>query len=594
MDDRSKVVIRLTDVGSRPHDVLKVLQKIQGLQDTPETLVAQAPCDISQEVARPLAEKVRMYLERAGASVSLRPFPDAAAAADLSGDDDEDEGLKTLTSQFVSVNTQETGSTAYDTGPAEPMMEEDITYFDVEEPDSGVQVAAYEQSEPSELEEAAAAPPPAPPARRPRRPKARRTRRSRPLSRRLLPFGIGLLAFVVLAGGIWWYFSGGASRIVDQYQEGAVPGGTGRLIIDNPAEADISLHHMLATRVSEPVPLVESPISLPRGDYFVEARLNGQPLRYPVYIAGRGHTLRVSVRFPAAPVPDDMAYIPAGWFRMGNKETDIPQFGFPDEVPSIDVYVGAFLMSRHEVTNRQYAQFIDEGGYTNELYWDELLTDWDSLVRQAPDFGRVFGQTGWEAVARYIRTQFVDTDLRPGPRLWEDDIPPYEDGQAEYPVTAITYYEAAAFCRWLTQKQGRVHRLPTEAEWEKAARSYEGYFFSYGNEYDGTRANTESEGPQRVGSYPPNGFGVYDLTGNVWEWVSDHYREDTYQFWLDTYGGDIRNPRMFNAAQAYDRRILRGGSFRSVNRINAKATIRYPMFPNDWHTNIGFRYVTTP
>jgi formylglycine-generating enzyme required for sulfatase activity len=279
---------------------------------------------------------------------------------------------------------------------------------------------------------------------------------------------------------------------------------------------------------------------------------------------------------------------------MGNKETDVAHFGFPDEVPSIDIYVSAFLMSKYEVTNREYAQFIAEGGYEKSVYWDALLEDWDSLVSQSPDYGRVFGDTGWEAVSRYIRSKFIDTDHRPGPRLWEDDVPPYEDFQDDYPVTGITYYEAAAYCRWLTQKKGKVHRLPTEAEWEKAARSYEGYFFSYGNEYDATRANTESEGPKNVGSYPPNGFGVYDLTGNMWEWISDHYRADAYQFLKETYKNNIRNPRIFNAAQAYDRRILRGGSFRSVNRINAKTTIRYPMFPNDWHTNISFRYVTTP
>jgi formylglycine-generating enzyme required for sulfatase activity len=156
----------------------------------------------------------------------------------------------------------------------------------------------------------------------------------------------------------------------------------------------------------------------------------------------------------------------------------------------------------------------------------------------------------------------------------------------------ISLYEADAYCKWLTQKTGKLHRLPTEAEWEKAARSYEGYYFAYGNEYDATRANTETEGPKKIGSYPPNGFGVHDLTGNVWEWIADHYRADAYQYLSDTYTDDIRNPKIFNEAQPYDRHIVRGGSFRSVNRINAKATIRYPMYPNDWHTNIGIRYVT--
>jgi formylglycine-generating enzyme required for sulfatase activity len=289
-----------------------------------------------------------------------------------------------------------------------------------------------------------------------------------------------------------------------------------------------------------------------------------------------------------------MAYVPAGWFRMGNKETDVAHFGFPDERPDIDVYVGAFLMSKYEVTNQEYAQFVEAGGYENELYWGSLIEDWDSLIAQVPSYERVYGNDGWNSVRMYIQTRFVDTDNRPGPRLWEDDTPPYEYGTDDYPVMGITLYEADAYCKWLSQKSGKLHRLPTEAEWEKAARGYEGYFFSYGNEYDPTRANTETEGPQQVGSYPPNGYGVHDLTGNVWEWVSDQYRADAYQHLYDTEKTDIRNPRIFDEVNRYDRRIVRGGSFRSVNQINAKTTIRYPMFPNYWHTNIGFRYVTLP
>ena len=279
---------------------------------------------------------------------------------------------------------------------------------------------------------------------------------------------------------------------------------------------------------------------------------------------------------------------------MGNKETDVAHFGFPDENPDIDVYVSGFFLSKYEVTNREFAAFVDAGGYENELYWERLIEDWESLVEQVPAYGRVYGNDGWNSVSKYIHTRFVDTDDRPGPRLWEDDTPPYEFAQDDYPVVGITLYEADAYCKWMTQRTGKLHRLPTEAEWEKAARGYEGYFFSYGNEYDPTRANTESEGPRKVGSYPPNSYGIYDLTGNVWEWIPDHYQADAYQTLYDEYRTEIRNPRMFNEAKPYDRVIVRGGSFRSVNRINARTPVRYPMFPNYWHTNIGFRYVVMP
>ena len=585
MDDvQSNVVITLTNVGNRREDVLKVLQKIQGLRDIPENLINDAPCDISQKVPPALAQKVQMYLERAGATVSLHEEAQTSNSDDMTNDT-----LESLTAHIASVNDNETAPAGYSSD--EPLMEEDITYFDIEEAPQVNELPPYPETDFDDAEEAPPEKAPSRPVRRPGKPAQKQSGSPAGFLKIIV---VLLVVAAILGGGAWVYLSGGLSRMTTQYQPASSGRGTGSLMIENPSEADLTLYRLIATRVSEPVAFTGPDVSLSRGDYFLEATLGGQTVHYPIYIAGRGHTLRVTVEFPDKPVPQGMTYIPAGWFRMGNKETDIAHFGFPDEVPSVDIYIGAFLMNQREVTNREYARFVEEGGYTRAVYWDELLEDWDSLVSQSPDYGRVFGNNGWGAAGRYVRTTFIDTDNRSGPRLWEDDVPPYEDGQAEFPVMGITYYEAAAFCKWLTQKKGRVHRLPTEAEWEKAARSYEGYFFSYGNEYDATRANTESEGPQRVGSYPPNGFGVYDLTGNVWEWVSDHYRDDAYQFLLDTYDDDIRNPRVFNAAQAYDRRILRGGSFRSVNRINAKTTIRYPMFPNDWHTNIGFRYVTTP
>ena len=192
------------------------------------------------------------------------------------------------------------------------------------------------------------------------------------------------------------------------------------------------------------------------------------------------------------------------------------------------------------------------------------------------------------SVNAYIHARFVDTDDRPGPRLWEDDDPPYEYLQDDHPVTGISLYEAEAYCQWMTQQTGMIHRLPTEAEWEKAARGYEGYFFSYGNEYDPTRANTEVGNTRPVGSYPPNSYGLYDMTGSVWEWVQDQYRANAYQLLLEKYHTEIRNPLLFDENTRYDRLIVRGGSYRSVNRVNARTPVRYPMFPNDWHTTLAF------
>ena len=583
-DTHQKVFIKLNDAGKRPETVIAVLSKIQGLRDTPEHLVSQTPCYISGKVSLSIAEKAKAYLEQVGAVVQLDEEETSEPSTSLESPQ-PDSSLETLEYHLTTIDDDVAAS--FQEVVETPPGVEDITYFDVETPSGADFSESFAEAQTIEevYEE--------PPSRR-QVPRKIRSKKSSFNFRRIFLFGALLLILALIGGGIWLYTTGRASRIATRYEESPVVGTVGILEIENSEGAELSLHHIIATRITEPIPFDGSIANLRRGDYYVEARKGSQILRYPVYIEGRGHRLKITVSFPTQPTPSHLAYIPAGWFRMGNKETDIAQFGFPDEVPDIDVYIGAFLMNKYEVTNREYAEFIEAGGYENRLYWDMLIEEWDSLVAQVPTYGKVYGSDGWNSIRKYIRTRFVNTDDRPGPRLWDDDIPPYEDLQDDHPVVGISLYEADAYCKWLTQKTGKLHRLPTEAEWEKAARGYEGYYFSYGNEYDATRANTESEGPKKVGSYPPNGFGVYDLTGNVWEWISDHYRDDAYQYLSDTYKNDIRNPKIFNEAQPYDRHIVRGGSFRSVNRINAKATIRYPMFPNDWHTNIGIRYVTMP
>lgn len=617
-DTQQKVFIKLTQVGTRPDTIIAILSKIQGLRETPEALVSHTPCYISGKVPLVLAEKVKEYLERAGATVELEANEQAAAQNKPTVGTSFDSLKQHLTTIDESENTA-----LYEGTEASP-PEEDITYFDVEPPASEMQlsdmfqqsmadVAAGNEPEHEEQDEdeneAEQAPAPKPrkkvaatppimdiPVEEPAIDTSKPPRQPQKSSngRSLLIPGLVIGILVMLVGGFWWYRSTTLSSGARSAGQPSLLSTLGTIVIENPEEADVMLQHVIATRVMEPVALNGLTANLPRGDYYVQARKGAQLLQYPVYIKGRGHRVMVSVEFPREPTPETMAYIPAGWFRMGNKETDASQFGFPDERPDIDVFISAFLMSKYEVTNQEYAEFLAAKGYEKEVYWESLLNDWKSLVAQVPEYGTIYGTDGWNAVRKYLQTRFIDTDGRPGPRLWEEDVPPYEDGQDKYPVTGISFYEADAYCMWLTQKMGKVYRLPTEAEWEKAARSYEGYFFSYGNEYDATRANTESQGPKNVGSYAPNGFGVYDLTGNLWEWVSDHYREDAYKYLRDTYKTDIRNPRIFNEAEPYGRRIVRGGSFRSVNRVNAKATIRYPMYPNDWHTNIGFRYVTTP
>ena len=621
---QQKVYIKLLQVGTREEAVASVLSKIQGLKDSPERLIAGAPCYISGKVPQALAEKVKMYLEKAGAAVSIENEEKSEPFLTASHVDEEDlplfdnpDYVETSPADVEPPRIEQAGY-----GESE-FIETDVTNFEpipgetpaFETNVTSVEPIYEEELEDPDIDRSPSFTPSAPSPSRQTLPELEqlegfaakegsseaKTRKGSGKKNRkkyaawlkvALP---AIIALVLLGGGLWLYFSGGFVRLSEKYAQSPMVGTVGVLNVENPEGADVKLYHVIGTRVIKQIPFDGESARLQRGDYYLEAVKGRDIARFPVYIEGRGHRLTVQTSFPpSTAVSPRFAYIPAGWFRMGNKETNVAHFGFPDESPDIDVYVSGFFLSKYEVTNQEYLEFVESGGYYEEAYWQRLIDDWPSLTQQVPSYERAFGNDGWQSVLKYIRTSFIDTDDRPGPRLWEFDDPPYDYGHDNSPVFGISLYEAEAYCRWMTEKTGVLHRLPTEAEWEKAARGHEGYFFSYGNEYDGTLANTESQGPKNVGSYPPNSYGLYDMTGNVWEWVSDHYHAESYQLWEETYDSDIRDPQAFDAAKPYDRVIVRGGSFRSVNRINARTPARYPMFPNDWHTNIGFRYVIVP
>ncbi len=596
--EERNVRIKLTDVGHRPQSVRLVLSKIHGLTDTPEQLLADVPCYISHAVSQSIAEKVQSYLEKAGATAEIEE------AGSVQQEPPAEENMPSLfespgydvTSIEHSDDTfhpeHEYEQTSYEEVQADEPSDLVAQVLDV----SHVQHAQPGLSALSQQDSALDEPyaetydEPEPPSPKPRKkPRGKRFRTWRDFSGLIT----AVVLIVLLGGGAWLYFSGRYAAMTKTIKRNPVVGTVGILEVENDPGADLSLHHVVGTKVINKIPLEGRETRLERGDYYVEARKDAQVLRFPVYIEGRGHRVRVNVVFPNAEAPlKNLQYIPTGWFRMGNKVTNVEHFGFPDEEPDIDVYVNGFFLSQYEVTNRDYLAFIEDGGYENEVYWQRLIDEWPSLVAQVPEYGEIYGNNGWESVRTYIRKQFVNTDELPGPRLWENSNPPYEYGEDNHPVFGVTLYEAEAYCKWRTQQTGKIHRLPTEAEWEKAARGYEGYFFAYGNEYDGSRANTEIGESTTIGSFPANGYGLYDMTGNVWEWVSDHYSDTTYRNLLDTYQSEIRNPHNYDGT--YNRGIVRGGSFRSVNRINARNPVRYAMYPNYWHTNIGFRYVVMP
>ena len=233
-----------------------------------------------------------------------------------------------------------------------------------------------------------------------------------------------------------------------------------------------------------------------------------------------------------------------------------------DERPVHRVYLSEFFIGRFQVTNDEYARFIQATGYPAPI------------IRGLP----LITLSGREALFRETA----------GPYLWHSDQPPA--GHGSHPVVLVSYDDALAYCGWLSNMISRPVRLPTEAEWEKAARAgTEGLRYSWGNDIDASRGNylvdpatRNQRGTRPTGTYPPNAYGLYDVCGNVWEWVGDWYSPDYYGL------GDMRDPR---GPQAGNMRMVRGGSWVNDDVAMLRCAYRHKVPPDTYAYSIGFRIV---
>ena len=258
------------------------------------------------------------------------------------------------------------------------------------------------------------------------------------------------------------------------------------------------------------------------------------------------HIERVLERW-TAPLPKTFTYedytpivlIPAGEFQMGDAFSE----GGTDERPIHTVYVDTFYIDTHEVTNAQYRRFVQATGH------------------RAPEgCGYVNGE--WLA----------------GFKPWLDANFNGDD----QPVVCVSWEDAKAYCEWAGK------RLPTEAEWEKAARGVlVGKKFPWGDEDpNGTQCNfadrNADDGYQYtspVDSFAPNGYGLYDMAGNVWEWCSDWYDPSYYS------KSPKENPTGPSSGAS---RVLRGGSW-NLNPYYMRVSFRFPGVPEYSHNFVGFR-----
>lgn len=266
-----------------------------------------------------------------------------------------------------------------------------------------------------------------------------------------------------------------------------------------------------------------------------------------------------------------MVYVPAGYFLRGTTKATAEalrgQFGdvFGVETPQRSIYLSAYYIDKFEVTNRQYGRFLDAFNRGNLLLHPDAPPDKD-----------------------YMPTYWRDSRLN-GP---------------DHPVTAVDWYDAYAYCRWAGKE------LPTEAQWEKAARGPDGLSYPWGNTWRADVSNNVESMfgdpilddrqwvlllgnldldamtvfTQPVGSFPQgvSPYGAYDMGGNLWEWARDRYIKDYY------HAAPSHDPLGPTEESPY--RVLRGGCW-SSHRGKIRAAYRNYDLPADRHLEIGFRCV---
>jgi formylglycine-generating enzyme required for sulfatase activity len=258
----------------------------------------------------------------------------------------------------------------------------------------------------------------------------------------------------------------------------------------------------------------------------------------------------------------EMVWIPAGSFRMG----DIQGGGHSDEKPVHRVSVGRFAMGRYEVTVGEFRRFVKATGYKTDAEKEGSCRSWSK---------------GWEWVegANWRSPGFSQTET--------------------HPVTCVSWNDGVAYAKWLSQQTEQQYRLPTEAEWEYAARAGTETARYWGNEpdkacgyanvadqtfkqkYSGWTIHNCTDGyveTAPVGQFKPNKFGLYDMLGNLWEWTCSEYESK--------YGG--KEQRCVKNVNKNNRLSLRGGSW-NVDEARLRSANRYGRTPTDRFDVVGLR-----
>jgi len=256
-------------------------------------------------------------------------------------------------------------------------------------------------------------------------------------------------------------------------------------------------------------------------------------------------------------------HIPEGYFFMGKSDND--SWGDKDrETPTAKIFLKSYWIGKYPITNGQFLKFLQSTNYQPRDHYK----DREHMTR--------------EKLIDYI----VNYDNNP-----------------KYPVSYVSWYDAIAFCKWVSSLSKLIIRLPTEAEWEKAARGTNGYIFPWGNTdpmmdyakyYNGD--SSEFLGKTYVGKYSPLGdspYGCTDMVGNVFDWTNSRYEKYPYN---DKDGREKQvefqeHPFGVLPERLYDNRIIRGGSYSSKGSRPLRCSYRLWFHSGFRREDLGFRVV---
>jgi len=316
----------------------------------------------------------------------------------------------------------------------------------------------------------------------------------------------------------------------------------------------------------------------------------GQPVAEAAEAAAFGPTIPVAFRV-SPPSPRGMVWIPGGEFSMGAIDSPavdaIGMHAAADARPIHRVYVDGFWMDETDVTNEEFARFVKATGYVTIAEHAPTAEEFPNAPPQNLYAGSVVFSPPAHAVPlsdHYQWWAYIKGANWRHPEGSKSNL----TGREKYPVVQVAYPDALAYAKWAGK------RLPTEAEWEFAARGgLAGKRYPWGDEFQPAgkwMANTHQghfpdtdtgddgfAGIAPIAQFPPNGYGLYDMAGNVWQWTSDWYRPDYYRQ-LAVAGGVTRNPQgpdtSFDPAEPTEKkRVHRGGSFLCTDKYCSRYVV---------------------